>query len=82
MIERIGLDIPDDLDWDVMCFVDGVGEGFALDIDGIAEAVDFDLEVVFVEGYGVVEGAEAEDGVGLDLGDGDCIAEDQGIRSF
>ena len=76
------MDVTDDLDWDAVGFVDGVGEGFALDIDGIAEAVDFDLEMVFVEGDGVVEGAEAEDGVGLDLGDGDCIAEDQGIGSF
>ena len=62
-------------------FVDGIREGFALDVDGIVEAVDFDLEMVFVEGDGVVEGAEAEDGVGLDLGDGDCIAEDKGIVS-
>jgi len=48
-----------------------------LDCRWYREAVDFDLEMVFVEGDGVVEGAEAEDGVGLDLGDGDCIAEDQ-----
>ena len=65
-----------------MGFVDGIREGFALDVDGIVEAVDFDLEMVFVEGDGVVEGAEAEDGVGLDLGDGDSIAEDQGIGGF
>ncbi len=63
-------------------FVDGIREGFALDVDGIVEAVDFDLEMVFVEGDGVVKGAEAEDGVGLDLGDGDSIAEDQGIGGF
>ena len=63
-------------------FVDGIGKGFALNVNGVAEAVDFDLEVVFVEGDGVVEGAEAEDGVGLDLGDGDCIAEDKGIGNF
>ena len=43
--------------------------------------MDFDLEVIFVDGDGIVEGAEAEDGVGLDLGDGDCIAEDKGIVS-
>ena len=66
----------------MVCFVDGIGKGFALDVDGIAEAVDFDLEVVFVEGDGVVEGAESKDGVGLDLGDGDCVAEDQGIGGF
>ena len=66
----------------MVCFVDGIGKGFALDVDGIAEAVDFDLEVVFVEGDGVVEGAEAEDSIGLDLGDGNCIAEDKGIRGF
>ena len=65
-----------------MGFVDGIREGFALDVDGIVEAVDFDLEMVFVEGDGVVKGAEAEDGVGLDLGDGDSIAEDQGIGGF
>ena len=63
-------------------FVDGIREGFALDVDGIAEAVDFDLEMVFVEGDGVVEGAEAEDGVGLNLGDGDCVSEDQCIGGF
>ena len=53
-----------------------------MDVEGVVEAVDFDLEVIFVEGNGVVEGAEAEDGVGLYLGDGDCIAEDYGIGSF
>ena len=63
----------------MVCFVDGVGKVFALDINGVIEAVDFDLEMVFVEGDGVVEGAEAEDGVGLDLGDGYGVAEDQGI---
>ena len=66
----------------MVCFVDGVGKVFALDINGVIEAVDFDLEMVFVEGDGVVEGAEAEDGVGLDLGDWDGIAEDQGIGGF
>jgi hypothetical protein len=76
------LNISDNLDRDVVGFVDGVGEGFALDVDGVAEAVDFDLEVIFVEGDGIVEGAEAEDGVGLDLGDGDCIMEDQGVGGF
>ena len=82
MIEFIGLDVPDNLDWDMMYFVDGIGKGFALDVNGIAEAVDFDLEMVFVEGDGVVEGADAEDGVGLDLGNGDCVAEDQSIGGF
>jgi hypothetical protein len=82
MIEFIGLDVPDNLDWDVVGFIDGIGKGFTLDINGVVEAVDFDLEVVFMEGDGVVEGAEAEDGVGLDLGDGDCIAEDEGIGGF
>ncbi len=63
-------------------FVDGIREGFALNVNGVAEAVDFDLKVVFVEGDGVVEGAEAEDGVGLDLGDGNGVAEDKGIGDF
>jgi len=66
----------------VVGFVDGIREGFALDVDGIAEAVDFDLEMVFVEGDGVVEGAEAEDGVGLDLGDRDGVVKDQCIGGF
>ena len=44
--------------------------------------MDFDLEVIFVDGDGIVEGAEAEDGVGLDLGDGDGVAEDKGIGVF
>ena len=65
-----------------MDFVNSIWEGFALDVNGIAKAVDFDLEVVFVEGDGVVEGAEAEDSVGLDLGDRDGIAEDKGIGGF
>jgi len=56
------------LDRDSACDEDGVRKGFALDVDCVAEAVDFDLEMVFVEGDGVVEGAETEDGVGLDLG--------------
>ena len=76
------MDVTNDPYWDVVCFVDSIGECFALDVDGIVEAVDFDLEMVFVEGDGVVKGAEAEDGVGLDLGDGDSIAEDQGIGGF
>ena len=63
-------------------FVDGIREGFALNVNGVAEAVDFDLKVVFVEGDGVAEGADAEDCVGLNLGDGDCIAEDQGVGGF
>ena len=62
-----------------MGFVDGIREGFALDVDGIAEAVDFDLEMVFVEGDGIVEGADAEDGVGLNLGDGNGIVDKKGI---
>ncbi len=76
------MEIPDNLDWDVVGFVDGIREGFALNVNGVAEAVDFDLKVVFVEGDGVVEGAEAEDGVGLDLGDGNGVAEDKGIGDF
>ena len=66
----------------MVCFVDGIGKGFVLDLDGVTEAVDFDLEVVLVEGNGIMEGADAEDGVGLDLGDGDCVAKDLGIGGF
>ena len=76
------MDVPNDLDWNVVCFVNGIRKGFTLDVNGVVEAVDLDLEVVFVEGDGVVEGAEAEDSIGLDLGDGNCIAEDKGIRGF
>ena len=65
-----------------MSFNDCIRKGFALDVDSVVKAMDLDLEMVFVEGDGVVEGAEAEDGVGLDLGDGDCIAEDKGIGGF
>ena len=82
MIEFIRLNIPDDLNWNVVGFINGIWKGFALDVDGVAEAVDFDLEVIFAEGDGVVEGAEAEDGVGLDLGDGNGVAEDKGIGDF
>ena len=76
------MDIPDQLDGDSACDEDGIRKCFALDVDCVAESVDFDLEVIFVDGDGIVEGAEAEDGVGLDLGDGDGVAEDKGIGGF
>ena len=67
------------MDRDSACDEDGVRKGFALDVDCVAEAVDFDLEMVFVEGDGVVEGAEAEDSVGLDLGNGDGVVDKKSI---
>jgi len=79
VVESIGFDIFDQLDWDAAVDKNGIGESFALDVNSIAETVDFDLEVVFMEGDGVVEGADAEDGVGLNLGDGNGIVDKKGI---
>jgi len=76
------LDVPNDLDWNVVCFVNGIRKGFTLDVNGVVEAVDLDLEVVFVEGDGVVKGTEAEDGISLDLGNGDGVVDKEGVGCF
>ena len=73
------MDIPDQLDGDAAVDENGIGQGFTLDVNGIVEAVDFDLKVVFVEGDGVVEGAKAEDSIGLDLVNGDGVMDKKSI---
>jgi hypothetical protein len=73
------LDISDKLNRDSAVDEDCIRERFALDIEGIVEAVDLDLEMVFVEGDSIVEGAKTEDSVGLDLGNGDGVVDKKSI---
>lgn len=72
----------DNLNRDTAVDGDCIRKAFALDKKGIMEAMDFDLKAVFVENHGVMEGAEAEDGIGLKLGNRDCIADENSIGSF